>query len=73
MAKKLFGIFDKRPKIWLHYAILSAIVPTVNHYIFNVGGSGGISPLIIPFQEFLTFFVVISISDQIIHKILGVD
>ena len=71
--KKLFGIFDKRPLIWFHYVLLTLIVQATIY--ITVGGLAFYN-LISWFQffgDFIIYFPVISISDQLIHYILGVD
>lgn len=73
--KKLWGIFDKRPLIWFHYALLSAFFLILVTYNFlsvksgldfinnSVGSAFGI----------FAVALIIGIFDQIVHKILGAD
>jgi len=59
---KILGIFDKRPLIWFHYVLLAGLVIAFYY------------PKEIPsLNLFILLFLVLSIGDQIIHKILGVD
>jgi len=66
MKKKILGIFDRRPLIWLHYVLLTLISQVSTILWFK--------PTTRTFlTTFIVFFLIISISDQIIHKILNVD
>lgn len=67
--KKFLGIFSKNPMIWLHYVILTGALfggYYLGDYLFNLSYTEW-------YWMALWFFVVISVSDQLIHKILGVD
>lgn len=71
--KKFLGIFDKRPLIWFHYVLLTIIV-LITWYISIVGINFYTQLSWIQYaKDFLIFYLVISISDQFIHLILGVD
>jgi hypothetical protein len=60
--KKIFGIFDRRLLIWFHYVLLTLVVISLYY------------PKQFPtLNLFILLFLILSISDQIIHKILGVD
>lgn len=69
MAPKILGIFDRRPLIWFHYILLIGIL-FLSHYIgtlyFNLDSQS---------YTFMAiwYFLWISIGDQLIHYILGVD
>ena len=74
--KKLFGILDRRPLIWVHYIVLSLIV--VMAMYLKVAGfsfSGSTVNLIEMGKDFVYYFLVISLSDQLIHSkyILNTD
>lgn len=65
---KFLGIFDRRPLIWLHYVILFSVLILgfyIGDYLFDNFQSSWIM--------FPWLFVWLSIGDQLIHKILGVD
>lgn len=68
---KIFGIFSKDWKIWIHYVLLIGILflsyYTGNKY-FDLCSKGYLF-------KFIWYFVWISIGDQIIHSkyILNVD
>lgn len=67
--KKIFGIFDKRPLIWFHYVLLVGVLFSgyyLGEFLFDLSTTSW-------YIMFIWFFVVISIGDQIIHKILSVD
>ncbi len=67
--KKLFGFLDKRPMIWFHYVLLLGV-------LFASWYTGDFL-----FQENFTklwlmsvwFYAWISIGDQLIHCVIGVD
>lgn len=66
--KKFLGIFDRRPLIWFHYVLLLGILTLsyyVGDYLFNNFQS---LYIMLPW-----LFVWLSVGDQLIHKILGVD
>jgi len=67
MAKKILGFLSKEPLIWLHYALLLLVlwfgVLINNAYLSQ-------SHIV---WTFLFLYIVISLGDQAIHKILGVD
>lgn len=67
---KFLGIFDKRPLIWFHYVLL----------VGALFGGFYLGDFLIPnFSQlniglmFVFWYLVISISDQLIHAIIGVD
>lgn len=62
---KFLGIFDERPLIWFHYVLLVAII-LIFYYTQGIILYNSIKLIIL-------LFLVISIGDQLIHKILGVD
>ena len=62
--KKTFGIFDTRPLIWFHYVLLTGVI---------IGFFGMFFGMKMTFHNSVLLYLTISISDQIIHKILGVD
>lgn len=67
--KKLFGIFDKRPLIWFHYVLLVGVLFAsyfTGDYLINLNSKSY-------FIMAIWFYAWISIGDQLIHKILGVD
>lgn len=63
---KILGIFDKRPLIWFHYILLVGIIIGFYHYM-------GIHIVHSSIKLIIGLFLVLSIGDQIIHKILKVD
>ena len=68
-GKKILGIFDRRPLIWFHYVLLVLAVYgafILGEALFKVS-EWGIVPML------LFWFVALSVSDQIIHVLLGVD
>lgn len=72
-SNKLWGIFSKEWKIWFHYVLLTVIVIVARiiiNWLSNAQDQIGFAQI---FLWLITYFLVISISDQIIHKILGVD
>lgn len=71
--KKLFGILDKRPLIWLHYVLLTLVV--MLGIYFNFFGFQFYKTITLKnfFMAFIPYFLLISLSDQLIHRILGVD
>lgn len=66
---KIFGIFDRRPLIWFHYVLLVGAL-----FVGFYAGEAyfGLSKLS-PTEMFIFWFIVLSISDQLIHRIIGVD
>lgn len=68
---KIFGIFSKNPMIWFHYILLVGAL-FLGFYIgdryFNLSGLS-------TFYMFIFWYIVVSISDQLIHSkyILNVD
>lgn len=67
--KKILGIFDKRPLIWFHYVLLVGVLfggYYLGEYLFSLSSVSN-------WIMFLWFYIVISIGDQLIHFILGVD
>lgn len=67
--KKILGIFDRRITIWIHYIILvisSYLIFKITEIYSDINSWGIL-------RMFIFWFIVISILDQIIHKILGVD
>lgn len=69
MKKKILGIFDRRPLIWFHYVLLLGVLYG-GWYLgdFILGESFIKLPIMLAW-----FYIFISIGDQLIHKILGVD
>ena len=63
--EKIWGIFDKRPLIWLHYLILEIII-VVGAIVLITLDVGTI-------LFFIILFLLLAISDQLIHYFLGVD
>lgn len=66
---KILGIFDKRPLIWFHYVLLVGALFGgfyLGEHFFNLSKLTTI-------QMFIFWFIVLSISDQLIHYLLGVD
>jgi len=73
--KKILGIFDKRPLIWFHYALLTGVV-FLAHYVSDITGLEAIvltKPALGWTLLAIWYFLWLSISDQLIHAILGVD
>jgi len=69
VKKKIFGIFDTRSLIWFHYMLLVGalfLFHEIGVKLFDLDNNGY-------FYMFIYYFLVISISDQLIHYILGVD
>lgn len=67
--KKILGIFDRRPLIWFHYVLLIGVLfggYYLGDLIFNLSN-------IEWYYMAVWFFVVLSVSDQLIHRVLGVD
>lgn len=73
--KKILGIFDRRPLIWFHYVLLTGI-------LFGAFFLASYSGIVNMNSELTTgkwillyfwYFLFISIGDQLIHKVLGVD
>lgn len=75
--KKILEIFDRRPLIWFHYLLLVILVEIILFLtVLQIGpfGPGGVCVIkwgII--KIFIILYLVISIGDQLIHKILKVD
>lgn len=67
--KKLFGIFDKRPLIWFHYVLLLGVIFGA-YYLGDFLLQETFNKL---WVMAVWFYVFISVGDQLIHKILGVD
>ena len=67
--RKIFGIFDRRPLIWLHYVLL--VLSLFPVYFLGKAIFGNLFNNF--FIMFIWFFVFVSLVDQLIHKILGVD
>lgn len=67
--KKLFGLFDKRWKIWFHYVLLVLLLFPEYFLGRTIFGNSFNNFFIM----FIWFFVFLSLGDQLIHKILGVD
>jgi len=66
---KIFGIFDRRPLIWFHYVLLVGALFGgfyLGQTYFNLSNLSTM-------KMFIYWFVVLSISDQLIHQIIGVD
>ncbi len=67
--KKILNIFDTRTLIWFHYFLLIGIL-FLSHYVGNLYFD-------LDKQSYLYmgiyYYIWISIGDQLIHKILGVD
>ena len=72
---RLYGIFDKRPLIWFHYVLLTGVL----FGAFYAASYFGIVTQTQPLSGmkwlglFLWYFAFISIGDQLIHRVLGVD
>lgn len=69
MTKKWLGFLDKRPLIWFHYVLLVGVLYGswyLGNYLFDDS-----------FKQWFVmlpwFFLTVSLGDQLIHKILGVD
>ena len=72
--KKILGIFDRRPLIWFHYVLLTFIVSVfLGFYVYNTQGIVLSDLIKLDIWFFLWLYLVISIGDQLIHKILKVD
>ena len=74
-SKKILGIFDKRPLIWLHYFILTGVL-FLAFFTANFSGLVGVNESVSAGKWILLFiwyFLFISIGDQLIHWVLGVD
>jgi len=63
---KILGIFSKEPLIWFHYVLLVGIILIYYKYM-------GVKIANMDWMFVLGLYLVISLSDQIIHKILNVD
>lgn len=79
MSKKYLGILDKRPLIWFHYFLLVGII-FFTYWISSISGIMGLissSGILIKSLGWILLFILyyffISIGDQLIHFILGVD
>lgn len=69
MKKRILGIFDKRPLIWGHYMLLAGVLLLMRYVgvkYLELDTKGN-------FYIFIYYFLVISISDQLIHHLLKVD
>jgi len=67
--KKILGIFSKEPLIWFHYVLLIGVLFLayyIGDYLINLSTASW-------YIMAVWFYLFISIGDQIIHKILGVD
>ena len=66
---KIYGIFDRRPLIWFHYVLLIGVL-FLAHYVGNLYYD-------LDKQTYLFmaiyYYIWISVGEQLIHKILGVD
>lgn len=74
MAKKFFNIFSKDILIWFHYVLLEAIILAFGY----LSASLSYGKLIPFFQMYSVLSIIglyfaISVGDQLIHAILGVD
>lgn len=67
--KKWLGFIDKRPLIWLHYVLLLGIL--FGAYFLGDFLFGSLFNNL--WVMGIWFFVFLSIGDQAIHFILGVD
>ena len=67
--RKIFGIFSTNLLIWFHYILLVGAL----FGGFYLGESYLNLSKLTTIQMFIFWFVVLSISDQLIHKILRVD
>jgi hypothetical protein len=63
------GIFDKRPLIWFHYVLLVGAM----FVGFYFGEAYLNLSQLNPFQMFIFWYIIVSISDQLIHFFIGVD
>lgn len=75
--KKLFGFIDQRPLIWFHYVLLVGAT-FAGFYLVDFFGlpqqAGDAGVLSSTWIFLFGFYVVwIGVSDQIIHRVLGVD
>ncbi len=65
--KKIFGMFSRKPLIWFHYSLLLLFlylgVLFNNSYLSDVNW----------IWTTIFFYIVISLGDQVIHKILNVN
>jgi len=68
-------IFSREPLIWFHYVLLVSVI-FLAHYLSGITGVEGLvqtSPFFGWIVLFIWYYVFVSIGDQFIHKILGVD
>ena len=63
---KILGIFDERPLIWFHYILLAGLIIGFYHLM-------EIQIVYSSLKLIIGLFLVLSVGDQIIHKILKVD
>lgn len=73
--KKLLGIFSKNPLIWFHYILLVGVLFVAFFGLNYLGIVQMDSELSVQkwIVLFIWYYAFISIGDQIIHKIIGVD
>jgi len=64
MGDKFLGIFDKRPLIYFHYVLLVGVLWLALEVVPSTFGYWSIWGWI---------FVWITVGDQLIHYVLGVD
>lgn len=69
---KIFGIFDKRSLIWFHYVLLVGALFGLGYLIDTFIPSLNILQESFMWR-FIIVFLMVSISDQLIHKVIGVD
>jgi hypothetical protein len=69
IMEKLLGIFDKRIKIWFHYVLLVGAL----FGGFYLGESFFNLSKLNTFQMFIFWYIILSVSDQLIHYLIGVD
>lgn len=75
MKRKFLGIFDRRPLIWFHYVPLVGIV-TLTYFEsvwLNLMTIVNSHPLLGWPAILLLYYVNLSIGDQLVHFVLGVD
>lgn len=62
--EKFLGVFDLRPLYWFHYVPLVAVVALFYFIYFGVLPDA---------LGLLSLYLGVSVSDQLVHAILGVD
>jgi len=69
--KKYLGIFYKSKALWLHYIPLVVIIIAVVYWTASIFGMPELPKWYISIFLFILLYITISISDQIIHAIMG--